>query len=104
LGDSVNNINENSETLLEASRDISLEINAEEIKNMIMSFYPNSGQNQNIRIVNELFEKVEKLKHLGTTLANQNDIIHEIKITLNSGKACYYSVQNLLSSFLIPKT
>jgi hypothetical protein len=37
LGDSLNTIKENSETLLEASRDISLEINAEKTKYMIMS-------------------------------------------------------------------
>jgi hypothetical protein len=49
LGDSVNTIEENSETLLEAGRDIGLEINAEKTKYMIMSRYPNSGQNQNIR-------------------------------------------------------
>jgi hypothetical protein len=54
LDDSVNPIKENTETLLEASRDIDLEINAEKTKYMIMSRYPNSGQNQNIRIANEL--------------------------------------------------
>jgi hypothetical protein len=30
---------------------------------MIMSRHPNSGQNQNIRIVNESFEKVAKFKY-----------------------------------------
>jgi hypothetical protein len=55
LGDSVNSIKENSETLLEASRDVGLEINAEKTKYMIMSRHPNSGQNQNIRIANESF-------------------------------------------------
>jgi hypothetical protein len=42
---------------------------------MIMSRHPNSGQNQNIRLANELYEKVEKFKCLGTTLTNQNDIM-----------------------------
>jgi hypothetical protein len=56
LDDSVNTIIEKIETLLEAGRDTDLEINAEKTK--YMSRHPNSGQNQNIRIANELFEKV----------------------------------------------
>jgi hypothetical protein len=68
---------------------------------MIMSHHSNSGQNQNIRIANELFENATKFKYLGTTLTNQNDIHDEIKSRLISGNACYYSVQNILSSRLI---
>jgi hypothetical protein len=66
LGDSINTIKENTETLLEASRDVDLEITAEKTKYMIMSRHPNSGQNQNIRIANESFEKVANFKYLGT--------------------------------------
>jgi hypothetical protein len=40
---------------------------------------------------------------VGTTLINQNGIHDEIKSRLNSGDACYHSVQNLLSSRLIKK-
>jgi hypothetical protein len=70
---------------------------------MIMSRHPNSEQNQNIRIANELFEKVAKFKYLGTTLTNQNDIHDEIKSRLNSGNACCYSGRSLLSSHLVSK-
>jgi hypothetical protein len=47
LGDSMNTTKENTETFLEASRDVDLEINAEKTKYMIMS-HQNSGQNHNI--------------------------------------------------------
>jgi hypothetical protein len=66
LGGSINNaINEDTETLLEASEDIGLEINAEKTKYVIMSRHPYSRQNQNIRIANEPFENVAKFKYLG---------------------------------------
>jgi hypothetical protein len=62
---------------------------------MIISRHQISGQNQNVRIVNESFEKLAKFRYLGTTLTNQNDIHDEINSRLNSENACYYSVQNL---------
>ena len=46
---------------------------------------------------------MEEFRYLGTTLTNQNFIQEEIKSRLKSGNACYYSVQNLLSSSLLSK-
>jgi hypothetical protein len=96
LGNSINTVIENTETPLEATRDIGLKINAEKTRYMIMSRHPNSGQRQNIKTANESFENLAKFKYVGTTLTNQND-------SLYSGNACYYSVQNLFSSRLISK-
>jgi hypothetical protein len=101
LGDSINTIKGNTKTLSEASRNVGLEINAEKTKHMIMSHHPNLGQNQNTRTANELFGNVAKFRYLGMKQTNQNDIHDEIKSRLNSGNACYQSVQNLLASHFI---
>ena len=56
-----------------------------------------------MKIDNSSFEKVNELKYLGTNLTNQNSIQEEIKSRMNSGNVCYHSVQNHLSSCLLPK-
>ena len=48
-------------------------------------------------------EKVEDFQYLWTTLTNKNSIQEEIKSRLKVGYACYYSVQNLLSSSFLSK-
>jgi hypothetical protein len=79
LGHNINTIKEYKGTLLEARREVDLEINTEKTKYMIKSHHQNSGQKQNIRTANELCENVAKFKCLGTTLTNENDIHNEIK-------------------------
>jgi hypothetical protein len=44
-----------------------------------------------------------EFKYLETTLTNQNSIKAGIKSRLKIGNACYYSLQNLLSSRLLSK-
>jgi len=70
---------------------------------MVMSRDQNAGRSHSIKMDNSSFERVEEFKYLGTTLTNQNSIQEKIKIRLKSGNACYYSVQNILSSSLLSK-
>jgi hypothetical protein len=62
-----------------------------------------AGQRHSIKIANRSFEDVAKFKYLGTTLTDQNYMREEIKSRLNSGNACYHSVQSLLSSRLLSR-
>jgi hypothetical protein len=84
-------------------RSVGLEVNPEETKYMLVSRCQKAGQRQSIKVGNRSFESVAKFKYLGTTLTDQNCIHEEIKSRLNSGNACYHSVQSLLSSRLLSK-
>jgi hypothetical protein len=101
LGDDIGTIKENTETLIDASKEVGLEINVEKTKYMLLSHHQNVSQNRDIKIANRSFENVSPFKYLGTTVTNQNLIQEEIKRRLNSGNACYHSVQSLLSSCLL---
>ena len=72
-------------------------------KYMIMSLDQNAGRSHSMKIDNSSIERVEKFKYLGTTLTNKNSIQEEINSGLKLGSACYYSVQNRLSSSLLSK-
>jgi hypothetical protein len=71
-------------------------------KFLLLSLHRNAGQNQEIKIANRPFENVSQFRYLGTTVTNQNSVQEKIR-RLNSGNACYHSVQNLLSSRLFSK-
>jgi hypothetical protein len=60
-------------------------------------------QGYNIKIDDSFFDRVEEFRYIGINLTNQNSIQKDIKGRLKSGNACYHSVQNLLSSSLLPK-
>ena len=85
------------------SKEIGLEVNADNTKYVVMSGEQNAGRSQNMRTDNKSFEMVEEFKYLETALTNQNCIQENIKSRLKSGNAGYYSVQNLLSSSLLSR-
>jgi hypothetical protein len=87
-----------TETLTDSSKEVGLKVNAQKTKYMLLSRHQNAGQNHDIKTVNRSCENRAQFKYLGMTVTNQNLIQEKIKRRLNSGNACYHSVQNLLSS------
>ena len=96
-------VKENAEALVVATKEIGLEVNVDKTKYMIMSRDQNAGRSHSMKIDNSCIERVEEFKYLGATLTSKNSIQEEIKSRLKVGNACYYSVQNLLSSSLLSK-
>jgi hypothetical protein len=88
LGDSMETIKKNTETLIDYSRKVGLEINIQKTKYMLLSHHQNAGQIRDIKIAIRSSEDVPQLKYLGTAVTNQHFIQGEIKRRLNFGNAC----------------
>jgi hypothetical protein len=89
---------ENIESLMDASKEAGLEVNAEKNKYILLSCQQNAEQNHDIKTANRSFENVAQFRYFGTTITNQYFIQEEIKRRLNLSNACYHSVQNFFFS------
>jgi hypothetical protein len=101
--ENIDNILKNTKALLDTSKEADLRVNPKKTKYMLVSRCQKAGQKQSIKIGKRSFESVAKFKYLGTTLTDQNCIHEEIKSGLNSGNACYHSIQSLLSFCLLSR-
>jgi ABC-type siderophore export system fused ATPase/permease subunit len=62
LGDNIDTIKKNTETLIDGSKEVGLEINVEKTKYMLLSRHQNVGQNRDIKIAKRSFENVSQFK------------------------------------------
>jgi hypothetical protein len=58
LGEIIDTIKKNMETLIDAGKEVGLGINIEKTKYILRSRHQNAGQNLNIKIANRSFENV----------------------------------------------
>jgi hypothetical protein len=85
LDDNIDTIKKNTQTLIDSSKVVGLEVNAEKTKYMLLSRHQNAGQNQDIKIGNRWFENMAQFRYLGTTITNQN-LIQEKVLPLKRDK------------------
>jgi hypothetical protein len=77
LGDDIHTINRNTESLIDSSKQVGIEVHVNNSKYVLVSRDPNADQNQDIRIRKGSFENVSQFNYLGTTIRNQNLIYEE---------------------------
>jgi hypothetical protein len=58
LGDNIDAIKKNMETLIDVSKEVGLEVNTEKTKYMLLSRHHNAGQSYDIKIAKRCFENV----------------------------------------------
>jgi hypothetical protein len=78
LEDNIDTVKKNTETLIDASKEVGLEIEVEKTTYMLLSHHQNVGRSRDIKIANRLFGNVSQFVYLGTTIKNQNLIQVEI--------------------------
>jgi hypothetical protein len=79
LGDNIDTVKRNTHILIEASKEIGLEVNTEKTKYMLLSCHQNAGRNHDIKIANRCFENVEQFRYMGMTITNQNLIWEKLR-------------------------
>jgi hypothetical protein len=54
LGGDIDTINKNTETVIDANKEVGLEVNVEKTKHILVSLYQNANQNRDLKIEKEI--------------------------------------------------
>jgi hypothetical protein len=65
------------ETLIDASKEVGVEVNTGKTKYMLLSRHHTAGQSYDIKIANRCFANMAKIRYLGTSITDQNLIQEE---------------------------
>jgi hypothetical protein len=68
LGDNIDTIKKNTQTVIDASKETGLQVNIQISKYMLLSHYQISGQNLDPKIGNRWLENVAQFRYFGTTV------------------------------------
>ncbi|PSN46128.1 hypothetical protein C0J52_12067 [Blattella germanica] len=92
---------DNMHILRSNTRKFGLEVNVNKTKYMVIRRNASCNANGQLMTNEGNFEEVAAFNYVGALITNRNEIQKEIKHRLNSGNACYYALQRLLSSQLL---
>jgi hypothetical protein len=85
FGNNINSINKYTETVIDAGKEVGLEIIVEKTNYILLPSHQNAGPNRNMNIKYTSFQDVSQFRYLGATVTNHNLIQEKIN-------ACYPSV------------
>jgi ribosomal protein S2 len=80
LGDDIDIIKKNTQSLTDDSKEVGLEVNTEKTKYMLLSCHQNAEQNYDMKMANRCFENVAQFRYLGTTITNHSPIQEDIEL------------------------
>jgi transposase-like protein len=63
-------IKKSAGTLLEANREVGVDINTGKTRFLVVSFHQNAQQNHNLLVANKSIENVSMFRYLGTIVTN----------------------------------